>query len=372
MTATAPPRPPAPDESYALEALDALIEEARRRARRRRLGYAAAAIGAGAIALALTLFHGGSRSGPARVTSAPVSPAAHAPTSRAPARANGALTIIGGEGISTIGFNGYLTPLFTCRSTSGCLELQSIAWSPDGRRLAFSVTGVGASSPYSGLHIYEPVTHKDRQISAFDGFSLVWSPDGSQIAYVESSQFPRPWGTIYLINADGSHRRAVETGSSGVDMSPSWSPDGRRLVFATANVDWSSATLLDSVISIVNVDGSQRTRLAPHASAPTWSPDGTTIAYRARCGIKLITPAGLDVTPTRLGCRAGTARGVPIWSPDGQKLAVGSHLGVFVVDLRGHDGVQLVTAFGTRDTGQGIFGSATPAWQPLPPPAPRT
>ena len=128
------------------------------------------------------------------------------------------------------------------------------------------------------------------------------------------------------------------------------------------------ARVRDANISIVNLDGSHRTRIARHASAPTWSPDGTTIAYRARCGgIKLATPAGLDVTPasTRFGCKApARLRGVPVWSPDGRKLAVANTLGVFVIDLRSPaSGAELVTAFGTPDTGLGMFGSARPSWR---------
>jgi Tol biopolymer transport system component len=310
------------------------------------------------------VFRGGSPGEPARQTSPPSTPT---PVSRPAARANGALTIIGGQGISAIGPDARLIPLFSCRSTPGCIDLQSIAWSPDGRRLAFSVTGVGTGSGYLGVHVYDPATHRDRQISYVDGFSLAWSPDGSRIAYVVSSWFARPWGTIYVMNADGSHWRALETGSSGVDMSPSWSADGRRIVFATASVDWDSGALHDSVISIVDLDGSHRRLLVRHASAPAWSPDGITIAYRARCGgIKLMTPAGRDVTlaSTELGCAATAIRGGPVWSPDGRELAVANTLGVFLIDLRSPArGAELVTAFGARETGLGMFRTARPSWR---------
>jgi TolB protein len=255
----------------------------------------------------------------------------------------------------------------SCRPSRGCYDLESIAWSPDGRRLAFSVTTVGAVSGYNGLHVYDTATGHDRQFRFPDGFSLAWSPDGSRIAYVESSHFPYPWGSIFVVDADGSHRRLVDTGTSGADMSPSWSPEGKRLVFATTANPYVER-LTGASVSIVDLDGSHRRLLVEHASAPAWSPDGNRIAYQAACGgIKLITPAGADATresPT-FGCRGSTLvrRGRPIWSPDNRKLAVASALGVFVIDLRTKDAV-LMTPFGSRETGLGIFRTAQPSWRP--------
>ena len=287
-------------------------------------------------------------------------------------RSNGPLTIIGGAGISTIGRGGRLAPLFRCDVSRGCYDLESIAWSPDGRRLAFSVTTVGAESTYNGLHVYDTATGRDRQMSLLDAFSLAWSPDGSRIAYVESSHFAVPWGSIFVVDADGSHRRLVDTGTSDADMAPSWSPDGKRLVFATtAHPYTETGRVGDASISIVDVDGSHRRLLVEHASAPAWSPDGKRIAYHAGCGgIRLITSAGADATPESptFGCRGSTpVLGGPVWSPDNRKLAVANALGVFVIDLhiRTKD-AELVTPFLHSETGLGVFGSAQPSWRAAP------
>src|SRR5919201_537587 len=147
---SAPLRPP--------RVLQALIEEARRRARRRRRRYAASALlAAGAAASAFAGYHHGG-GGSAGVKPADGRPNANAAT-RGPAAKdvrNGALTILGGGGISTIGAKGGLKPLFDCVHTEGCNELESIAWSPDGRRYAFGVGSLGATShAYNGLNIVD-------------------------------------------------------------------------------------------------------------------------------------------------------------------------------------------------------------------------
>jgi len=378
VTVTAPPEAPRPVfveeplEVDAQEALieEALIEEARRRARRRRLRYAACSLAASAVAVAVAVFasgHGGRGDAGRSAESGSAAPVSEP---RGIVRSNGPLTIIGGAGISTIGRGGRLAPLLSCRPSRGCYDLESIAWSPDGRRLAFSVTTVGAVSAYNGLHVYDTATGRDRQFSFPDGFSLAWSPDGSRIAYVESSHFSFPWGSIFVVDADGSHRRLVETGTSGADMSPSWSPEGKRLVFATTANPYVER-LMGVSVSIVDVDGSHRRLLVDHASAPAWSPDGSRIAYHAGCGgIKLITPTGADATPESptFGCRGSTLvrRGRPVWSPDNRKLAVANALGVFVIDLRTTRITELVTPFGSRETGLGIFKTAQPSWRAAP------
>src|SRR6266516_229099 len=184
MSTTLRPAPPRPPRVEPPQDLDALIEEARRRARRRRRWYAATALlAAGAAASAFAGYHhGGGGSGGAR-------PAGERPTAPAtdlsagkPVR-NGALTILGGVGISAIGAGGDLKPLFRCIGVKDCNELESVAWSPDGNRLAFGVASLGATNhAYDGLNILDRHTGKDwRPIGFGHFFDLAWSPDGSRL-----------------------------------------------------------------------------------------------------------------------------------------------------------------------------------------------
>src|SRR5262249_17310504 len=121
-------------------------------------------------------------------------------------------------GIATIDARGALHPLFRCRVARGCYDLESVDWAPDGRRIAFSVTTVGAVSRYSGIHIYDVRSRIDRHL-AQNGFDLDWSPDGSRLAYVAYGLFDKPVGFIYLVRPNGA-RTALRTGSEGHDRSP--------------------------------------------------------------------------------------------------------------------------------------------------------
>jgi WD40 repeat protein len=329
MTATAP-RPPSADPAT-LDALEALIEEARRRARRRRLAYAAMTLltvgtGLGAY-FGFRGGHGAGESSPAAVGLPAVQAGLHPVV---PARHNGPLTLMdlptdgngegpaGWYGLSTLDAKGRLHPLVRCpHRVDWCGESVSADWSPDGSRLAFSVTSYANPNPYNGLHIVTLATDifprgDDRQIYSCPSCQwrqLDWSPDGTRLAFV--------WGPrIYLINADGSGHTVLKTRTRLPASSPSWSRDGKWIAFA-------SGPRRDRSVYVMGIDGSAPRLVAAHGSAPAWSPLGKTIAYQDACGIKFVTPAGKDVTPpSPFKCNAIGIQGQPVWSPDGRKIAI--------------------------------------------------
>src|SRR6185437_10266275 len=112
-------------------------------------------------------------------------------------------------------------------------ELTSIDWAPDGTRLALAATTLNNWSAFNGIHIRNLTTGKD-QLLRSEAFDLDWSADGRRIAYVEWGVFGDPHGTISVMNARTARvERIIHTGSEGTDSSPSWSPRGDRLAFAS-------------------------------------------------------------------------------------------------------------------------------------------
>jgi dipeptidyl aminopeptidase/acylaminoacyl peptidase len=82
---------------------------------------------------------------------------------------------------------------------------------------------------------------------------------------------------IYLMDVDGSGvgaNPARLTNDEEAENYPSWSPDGKRLVY--------QREFNGSAIYAINADGSGQQRLSPTPGfdvTPSWSPDGTKIIY---------------------------------------------------------------------------------------------
>jgi TolB protein len=126
-------------------------------------------------------------------------------------------------------------------------------------------------------------------------------------------------GDLWVVEADGSDRRRLTDSGAGIDSSPTWSPDGRRVAFRTTR-GASPPGVDPSNIFVINADGSGERQLTPARGAaagglfPAWSPDGNSIAYSNGSGITLIGPDGRGRRP--LGVPGECA----VWSPDGSKL----------------------------------------------------
>jgi hypothetical protein len=368
MTVGAPPKPAPPREVEArpeVDALEALIKEARRRARRRRRLYGLFVMLIAAAAL-VALFAG--RGGGSHASAGVVPSAFHVDVAAARETA-GRLTVIGFPatrqspaqqagwyGLSAVAPSRYIV---RCPGHARwCGEVESIDWSANGRWLALSVTSYGKANPYNGIHVVDLATGIDRQIrSCCDWFDLAWSPDGSRLAYVSG-------GWLYTINRDGSGERQLVTGTAGLDSSPSWSPDGRQIAFASRP----RPHALSSVYR-VRPDGTHRVLLARGAADPAWSPDGTRIAVASSCmGIKLITPAGRDVTPGANPCRVIGVSGMPVWSPNGRQIAIVGHTGnpifaqtgVYVMNANGQNLRELFA----NGNSVGVPGRPDASWQP--------
>jgi len=135
---------------------------------------------------------------------------------------------------------------------------------------------------------------------------------------------------VWTINVDGTDLTRL-THSPGPDFDPSWSPDGTQIAFRSERSG-------EPEIWVMTADGTGQRRLAAGLS-PAWSPDGSLIAFSGRAGLSLIRPdgTGLRVLPNTEGGE------YPSWSPDGSRIAFNSNLtGDHVMYIAPADGSKVV------------------------------
>ena len=118
---------------------------------------------------------------------------------------------------------------------------------------------------------------------------------------------------IHSINVDGSDEVTLRPSDPSIDddFPPSWSPDGKKIVFG------------QGAISVMDGDGkNQHPVVSAGGLAPLWSPDGGQIAYSAEANGQLeIFAINANGTNNKNLTNNAVWDVNPAWSPDGGKIA---------------------------------------------------
>jgi hypothetical protein len=181
------------------------------------------------------------------------------------------------------------------------------AWSPDGTELAFSANGPGIRDA-DIFTIGVDGSALEQLTSGPDGdLAPQWSPNRDVIAFYRLPDPPddHAEADIYVVDPRTASVTRL-TDAPGMDLHPSWSPDGSEIVFATQRfVD--DRESYPAVLAIMDADGSNVRQLtatfeAGVDSQPSWSPDGSRIAFTRTSsasdeeeGIYTIAPDGSDL-----------------------------------------------------------------------------
>jgi TolB protein len=235
--------------------------------------------------------------------------------------------------------------------------LMSPAGSPDGRQLAY----VSFESRSAAVYVQDLRTAGRRAVSVRAGVNgaPAWSPDGSRLALTLSSAGGNL--DVFLLDPrDGTLERITD--DPAIDTEPVWSPDGRSLFFTSDRAGG------PQVYRVAARAGERAQRVsfgAPYAARPRVSPDGRLLAMVVR------DEGGYRIAVQALagGERRVLSRGPqdesPAFSPDGGTILYATRQG-------GSGTLEAVTVDGLVRYRLGSPGldAREPAWGPFPPTVP--
>jgi dipeptidyl aminopeptidase/acylaminoacyl peptidase len=260
----------------------------------------------------------------------------------------------------------YYREMYIPQPTSGPA---SVAWSPDGRELVYSMQG--------SLWRQRLGSREAHQLTDGPGYDYQpdWSPDGRRIVYasyqhdaIELRLLDLTTGASTSLIADGS-----------VNLEPRWRPDGERIAFVSSAYQGRWHVFTAAITGEGRAQGIERVT-EDHESglpryyyntldqylSPSWSPDGSELLLISNRG-HVWGSGGFWRMPAHPG---GAMREVryeetnwkarPDWSRDGRRVVYSSYLGrqwhqLWLMTADGGDPFQLT---------YGDFDATSPRWSP--------
>jgi Tol biopolymer transport system component len=244
-------------------------------------------------------------------------------------------------------------------------------WSPDGRRLALAAQpSTNCSFSSLDIAVEDGVTGDSRyQLTSNGVFDRwpAWSPDGERIVFRSDRDFlpGEPCGPVsdlYVIPDVGGPATRITADSHREEM-PDWSPRGDWIVYAKTiggyDPEGCDFVSFGGGTYLIRPDGSQDHQIDTFGEDYDWSPDGSKIVYRDGPGHLWVANFSPPIVSSNFELTMGP--GVddgPTWSPDGTQIAFTRNGALWLMNADGTNQHPVLSE------GAPIVAS-NPDWQPI-------
>jgi TolB protein len=212
---------------------------------------------------------------------------------------------------------------FTTGTAGSRGEFKSPSWSPDGRYMVFH---------REVSHHWPPVKKSYTLDKEFELVRTGIFPSFTQlgdrlICNDQTAAILR--NSVLVMNRDGSNRSILFTDTAKSILAPVWSPKGNKIAFSIGRFFQASQGRSVADLAIIDTNGTNLIILTDSSGNygfPSWSPDGKQIVFRAsgdnKNGLFIINVATKE---TRALAGSSGKSNLPSWSPDGTRIAFTSN-----------------------------------------------